>query len=317
MKVYIPQAVADEGVAFLLERGYEIISGNGTDPETIKATIADCDAILVRTVDVSEDVIEAGKKLKIIARHGVGYDNVDIHAAEKRGIWVTNTPQALSDSVAEYTLAMMLLAGKNILACGEEMRKGNYDYKNTHKGMDMAGKTLGILGFGRIGRKVAEKAHFGLGMKVITYAPTAPEDRMPPYAEKVSWETLFARSDFLTLHIPGGERNRDLIGERELAMMKPTATILNVARGEVLDESALDRALRSGALRLAVLDVQKQEPPAEDWPLYGNENVILTPHMASNTEECMARMALHAAWQIDKVLDGHQPDWPVNRPKQG
>ena len=139
---------------------------------------------------------------------------------------------------------------------------------------------------------------------------------MPPYAEKVSWEDLFARSDFLTLHIPGGERNRDLIGERELAMMKPTATLLNVARGEVLDEAALDRALRSGALRLAVLDVQKQEPPAEDWPLYGNDRVILTPHMASNTEECMARMALHAARQIDKVLSGHQPDWPVNQPKR-
>ena len=164
MKVYIPQAVAKEGTDYLLEHGYEIKEGTGFTPEEMARDIADCDAMLIRTAKCPKEVVDAAKNAKIIARHGVGFDNIDIAEAEKCGIWVTNTPQALSDSVAEYTLSALLLAAKNIRDCSNAMYRGEYGYKNSHKGLDVGGKKLGVVGFGRIGRAVAKKAHSGLDM---------------------------------------------------------------------------------------------------------------------------------------------------------
>lgn len=313
-KVFIPQACAKEGVDYLLAQGYEVKVGNNPTTEEFIKEVADCDAVLLRTAQCPEAVLAAGKKLKIVARHGVGYENVDLAAADRLGIWVTNTPQALSDSVAEYTLAVMLMAAKNIPDCSSEMRKGNFFYKTTHKGLDLYGKTLGIVGLGRIGRAVAKKAYFGLDMNILAYGPSLRQDQVPDYVKVCSREELFSQSDVIALHLPGGEVNRNAVSTREFALMKPTAILVNAARGEVLDEAALDKALREGKLARAVLDVQSKEPPEADYPLYQNEKVILTPHMASNTEECMARMALHAAWQIHKVLSTGTPDWPVNHP---
>lgn len=315
MKVFIPQKVSEVGVNYLKDHGYEIVEGTGYSEEALIQGIQDCDAALVRTAKYGKKVIEAGKKLKIIARHGVGFDNVDINAAGERGVWVTNTPRALSESVAEFTLALLLTSGKNIVQCSNAMRNGDYKFKNDHKGVDISGKTLGILGFGRIGRVVAEKAHFGLNMNIVAYDPFISQDKAPDYVKMVSWDEVFKQGDFVSIHIPGGEKNRDTIGEKEFNLMKPNAILLNVARGEVLDEAALDKALKENKFRCAVLDVQRQEPPASDWPLYANEKVIATPHMASNTKECMDRMALHAAQQIVKVLSGQQPDWAVNHPR--
>jgi D-3-phosphoglycerate dehydrogenase len=314
MKVFIPQQVAEPGVELLKSHGFEVVSGEGLPQEEWIKLVRDCDAALVRTAKFGKDLLESGTKLKIVARHGVGYDNIDITTAEQRGIWVTNTPLALSDSVAEFTLAILLLSGKRIMQCSLAMRDGDYKYKNSHKGVDIAGKTLGILGFGRIGRALAEKAHFGLSMNIIAYSPSLTQDKAPDYVKVVPRDDIFKLSDFVSIHIPGGVKNRNSIGAREFGLMKPTAILLNVARGEVLDETALDAALRNHELAFAVLDVQKEEPPSADWPLYKNENVIATPHMGSNTLECMDRMALHAAQQIVKVLEGGLPDWPVNHP---
>lgn len=313
-KVYIPQACAKEGVDYLLQQGYEVTVGNNPSTEEFIKEVADYDAVLLRTAPCPEAVLAAGKKLQVVARHGVGYDNVDIAAADRLGIWVTNTPQALSDSVAEYTLTAVMMAAKNVLDCSKEMYKGNFFYKNTHKGLDLFGKTLGVVGFGRIGRAVARKAHLGLDMQILAYDPFLKQEQVPEYVTLCSWEELFAQADFITLHLPGGEANRNAVSEKEFDLMKPTAILVNAARGEVVDETALDKALKEGKLARAVLDVQSKEPPEADYPLYQNEKVILTPHMASNTEECMARMALHAAWQIHKVLSTGTPDWPVNHP---
>lgn len=315
-KVYIPQAVAPEGVAYLEERGYEIVHGNNPTAEEFARQVADCEAVLLRTTLCGEPLLKAGKKLKIVARHGVGYDNIDTIAAQKLGIWVTNTPQALSDSVAEYTLAAMLAAAKRIPACSRALYAGDYFYKNSHKGMDMAGKTLGIVGFGRIGRALAKKAHFGLDMRILAYSRTLRQEQAPDYVTVCDLNTLLAQSDVVTLHIPGGAANRNLFGTEAFARMKDGAILVNVARGEVVDEEALIQALDGGKLSFAVLDVQQSEPPQAEDPLLNREDVLLTPHMASNTEECMARMALHAAWQIHKVLSGEAPDWPVNHPVQ-
>ena len=315
MKVYIPQAVAKEGTDYLLEHGYEIKEGTGFSPEEMARDIADCDAMLIRTAQCPKEVVDAAKHVKIIARHGVGFDNIDIKEAETCGIWVTNTPQALSDSVAEYTLSALLMAAKNIRDCSNAMYRGEYAYKNSHKGLDVGGKKLGVVGFGRIGRAVAKKAYYGLDMEILAYDPFVKQEQAPEYVTMCSWEALFSGADFISLHLPGGEANRNAVGAKEFEMMKNSAILLNVARGAVVDENALDAALKAEELRYAVLDVQSQEPPKEDYPLYKNEKVILTPHMASNTEECMGRMAFHAAMQIHKVLSGGQPDWPVNHPK--
>lgn len=313
-KVYLPQPIASEGEAFLLRQGYELIHGDNPTPETFAREAADCDAILIRTMPCPASLLDAGKKLKIVARHGVGYDNIDIAAAEKLGIWVTNTPQALSDSVAEYTLAAILTAAKRIPQCSRALYAGDYSYKSAHKGMDLSGKTLGIVGFGRIGRAVAKKAHFGLDMNILACSRTLRQEQAPEYVEVSDLNTLLSRSDVVTVHIPGGEANRNLFGREAFARMKIGSILVNVARGEVVDEQALCHALDAGRPAFAVLDVQKQEPPEPDDPLLKREDVLLTPHMASNTEECMARMALHAARQVHKVLSGDSPDWPVNHP---
>ena len=311
-KVYIPESVAREGEEFLLEQGYEIVHGSDLKPETFCREVADCEAVLLRTFVCPEALLAAGKKLKIVARHGVGYDNVDVAAAERLGIWVTNTPQALSDSVAEFTLAVLLAAAKRIPQCSEAMYAGDYFYKNTHKGIDLCGKTLGIVGFGRIGNALAKKAYYGLDMKVLAYSRSLRQT--PEYATACDLDTLLRRSDVVTLHVPGGAANENLFGAETFEKMKDGAILVNVARGGVVDETALLAALDSGKLSYAVLDVQKQEPPAADDPLRQHPKVLLTPHMASNTQESMARMALHAAWQIHKVLSGETPVWAVNHP---
>ena len=313
-KVYIPQAVAEEGEAFLREKGYELVHGSDPTPETFAREAADCDAILLRTQRCPASLLESAKKLKIVARHGVGYDNIDTAAAERLGIWVTNTPQALSDSVAEYTLAAILAAAKRIPQCSRALYAGDYFYKNSHKGMDLAGKTLGIVGFGRTGRALAKKAHFGLDMNILAYSRSLRQAQAPDYVTACDLDTLLARADVVTLHIPGGGSSRNLMNADAFDRMKDGALLVNAARGEVVDEEALLQALDRGKLSFAVLDVQTSEPPRKDDPLLGREDVLLTPHMASNTEECMARMALHAAWQIHKVLSGQTPDWPVNHP---
>ena len=312
--IYIPQTVARAGEQYLLDQGYTIKRGNDLSQQGMIRDVAGCDAMLVRTQLCTAAVLEAGTNLKIVARHGVGYDNIDTAAADRLGIWVTNTPQALSDSVAEYTLTAILMAAKNLLPCSRALYKGDYFYKNNHKGMDLSGKTLGIVGFGRIGRAVAKKAHFGLDMQILAYSRTLKREQVPDYVTVCDLDTLLKQSDVVSLHIPGGKENRNLFSDAAFERMKDRAILVNVARGEVVDEQALIRALDRGKLGYAVLDVQNQEPPEAADPLRLRADVLLTPHMASNTKEAMDRMALHAAQQIHKVLSGGNPDWPVNKP---
>ena len=173
---------------------------------------------------------------------------------------------------------------------------------------------IGINGFGRIGRALAKKAHFGLDMRILAYSRSLRQEQAPEYVTACDLNTLLEQADVVSLHVPGGG-TRSLMGEEAFARMKEGAVLVNVARGEVVDEKALIQALDSGRLSFAVLDVQASEPPRPEDPLLGRQDVLLTPHMASNTEQCMARMALHAAWQVHKVLSGQAPDWPVNHPE--
>lgn len=313
-QILIPQDIAKEGKELLLQKGCSIKMGTGITEEDLIRDVADCDAILLRTAVVSRAVLEAGRKLKIVARHGAGYNNVDMEAADRLGIWVTNTPDATTNSVAEFTMGAVLSAAKRTHLLSRKLKENDFYAKNTCKGMDLEGKTLAIIGFGRIGQAVAKKAYYGFSMKVIAYTPHVRKELVPDYVTMVSWEEAFSQADFISLHMPLKKDNRECIGEAEFNRMKNTAFLINCARGEVVNEKALIDALVQEKIAGAFIDVFQQEPPAADNPLLFMENVIATPHMASNTEECMRRMAVQAASQIILVLSGEQPDWPVNCP---
>ena len=315
LKVLIPQDVAEEGKQLLRDCGYEIKMGSGAAEEDLIRDVVDCDAILLRTAPVTRAVLEAGKNLKIVARHGAGYNNVDLEAADELGIWVTNAPDSTTNSVAEFTLGAIIAVAKRSFLLNKAIKENNFFYKNTHKGVDLMGKKLAIIGFGRIGRAVAKKAHDGLEMELIAYDPYAKPETIPDYVTLVDWETAFKTADFVSLHMPLTKDNRGFIGRKEFEMMKPDAYFVNCARGEVVNEPELIQALNEGQIAGAFVDVYEQEPPVVDNPLLSMENVSVTPHMASNTVECMRLMATQAASQINKVLSGGQPDWPVNHPK--
>lgn len=311
-KIFIPQPVADEGEAYLKEKGYLIKRGSGNfDKESLKADIADCDAMLLRTLKVDREILEAGKQLKIVARHGAGYDNLDWKAAKELGIWATCSPDTTGLSVAEFTIASILAAAKNMENCSRELREGNFNYKFSHKGTDVAGKTLGIIGFGRIGSLTAKKAAYGLDMNILAYVPRPEGKKIPDYVRCVEWETLFQESDFISVHVPGGKRNQKLIGAKEFSMMKKSALLINVSRGGVMDEAAFCEAVKAGRIAGGVIDVFETEPPCMENPLFALENVILTPHIGSNTTECMVRIALDTAKDIDLVLSGREPRHPI------
>lgn len=313
-KILIPQTVANEAVVYLQEHGYSVKMGSGAQEADLIRDVGDCDAILLRTAPCTRAVLEAGTGLKIVARHGAGYNNIDLEAAGERGIWVTNTPDATTNSVAEFTLGAIIMAAKRTMLFCDALKRDDFFFKYNHKGSDLMGRVLGIVGLGRIGKAVAKKAYYGLEMKILAYAPTAKPEDIPEYVELADWDTLFSRSDFVSLHIPARKENEGCVGEKEFAMMKKTAWLINCARGEVVDQEALAAALKERELAGAFLDVLRSEPFDLSWPLFGMDDVVITPHIASNTEECMRLMAMQAAGQIHKVLSGEKPDWPVNCP---
>jgi D-3-phosphoglycerate dehydrogenase / 2-oxoglutarate reductase len=315
-RVLIPQDVAQEGKDYLRERGYEIKPGSGITADAIAKDAVDCDAILARTAPFPAKVFEAGEKLRVISRHGVGYDNIDVAKATELGIWVTFAPESNANTVAEHTIGCILALARNFIQLDRETRAGNFAIRDKLLGTDLAGKVLGVAGLGKIGRLVAQKASRGLGMNVVGYDPYLKPEQIAEFATPVkSVEEFFSGSDFVTVHIPGGQATRSAVGRKQLALMKRTAFFINASRGDVVDEPALIEALRNKTIAGAAIDVFGKEPPEKDNPLMSLDNVLLTPHNASQTRECMIRMALHAAQGIDEVLSGKRPTWPVNEPK--
>lgn len=313
-KILIPQKIAEVGRRFLLDRGYELVEGVAEDEEALKENIKDCSAVLLRTMQLRAELLRAAPKLKIVARHGAGYDNVDWKEAEKLGIYVTNTPFVTNISVAEFTLGAMINCAKRIYDCSQELHKGNFAYKNQHKGMELFGKKLGILGLGGIGKEVARRAYCGLDMDIQAYIPRPEGKEIPEYVKCVSKEELFSTSDIISVHIPGNRENRGFISEKEFMQMKRGALLINVSRGGVVDEEALVTAVETHRIAGAAVDVFQQEPPRKDDKLLKTPGIFVTPHMASNTESCMEQMALKAAEEIHRVLMGRDPLYAVNRP---
>lgn len=314
-KVLIPQDVAEEGKQYLRERGYEIKMGTGISAEAICADVADCAAILARTAQFPAEVFRAGKQLKVIGRHGVGYDNIDVAAATELGVWVTYAPESNANAVAEHTIGLLIAVAKNFVLVDRETRAGNFEIRNQAKGIDLEGKTLAVVGAGRIGGIVARKAARGLDMKIVAYDPVVKQLPNLPEVEFVpSIEEAFKRADFVTLHLPALPQTKGIVNRKLLDLLKPTAYLINAARGELVVEEDLVAVLKEKKIAGAGLDVFRDEPPAKDCPFFALSNATLTPHNAALTKETMTRMALHAAMGIDDVLSGRAPKWPVNKP---
>ncbi|HHF56227.1 MAG TPA: hydroxyacid dehydrogenase [Thermoplasmatales archaeon] len=312
MKVLITDEVAEEAMNLLKEK-HEVVFKE-LRGEELAREIGKYDALMVRSATkVTRDIIERAERLKVIGRAGIGVDNIDVDAASEKGIYVVNSPTGSTRSVAELTFALMFALARHIHRADATMRQGIWAKKKL-KGIELLGKTLGLIGSGNIAREVAKMANC-LGMKVLVYSPHCTQEKASEMgAELKSLEDIFRESDFVSLHIPKTEETYHMVDERLLSLMKPTAYLINVARGGVVDEEALYKVLKERKIAGAALDVYEKEPP-EKSPLFELENVVFTPHIGAATKEGQIRAGVICAEQILKVLDGKEPDYWVNKDK--
>lgn len=315
MKVLIVQPIHNAGIDLLKSAGFEVLYASSPDPEIVAREIKGIDGVIVRTAPFTGEIIEQADSLKVISRHGVGVDNIDIESASRKGIFVLNTPGVNDVSVAEHTIAIMLALSKRIKDIDNAVRTGNFSIREEYSIIDIDGKALGIIGFGRIGSLVAKKCRNAFNMKILVYDPYVDRERVKEVdGELVDLETLLRESDFICIHTPLNNETKGLIGERELRMMKPSSFIINMARGPIWDEKAVARAITEGWIMGAGTDVFVEEPPRIDNPLLGLNNTVLSPHMAALTKECVIRMAVESAQGVIDVLTGKKPKSIVNYP---
>ena len=312
MKILISDPVASEGIEIL--RAQEHVDVKlGLKPDELRDIIGEYEALVVRSeTKVSAEVIEAGKKLQVIGRAGVGVDNIDVGAATRHGIVVVNAPGGNIVSAAEHTIAMMLALARHIPEGHLRLKSGEWR-RGDLLGTEVRGKTLGIIGLGRVGTEVARRAK-GLEMHIIAYDPFVSIDYARSLgAEPVSWEQLLQQSDFITVHTPLTATTKGFIGAEELSLVKPSVRIVNVARGGIIDEEALFQALEQGRVAGAAVDVFSVEP-AKDNILLRSEKVIATPHLGASTAEAQRNVAVDVAEQILTVLKGQPARYAVNIP---
>lgn len=298
MKVLVCDPIHEEGIKKLEQAGFEVDVNPSVSNEELRKNISNYNVMVVRgRPKVTKEVIEAGKRLKVIGRAGVGLDNIDVKVAEKRGITVLNTPEALAEAVAELTMGLMLSLARSIPLADRTMKEGRW-IKKTLVGWQLKDKTLGIIGLGNVGKRVAKIAK-AFEMKILITKRTRPSPKLLEEleAEFVSLEELLRRSDAVTLHVPLTTQTHHLISTRELQLMKDGAFLINTSRGAVVDEKALLEALRSGKLGGAALDVYEVEPP-KDRALIKLPNVVCTAHIGAQTEEAQKAAAKLLAEKI-------------------
>jgi D-3-phosphoglycerate dehydrogenase len=280
--------------------------------DEIIALAQEADAILNCYAKMTARVIKELKRCRIIARYGIGVDNVDLPAATKAGILVTNVPDYCIDEVSDHALALLLTLARRTAAADAAVKAGAWDVVAHADIRRLRGQTLGLLGFGKIAKALASKVQ-PLGMKVLVYDPyLAPELISLHKVEAASLDRLLAETDAISVHVPLSPETRNLIGQRELAHMKPTAFLINTSRGGIVDEQALAVALKEGRLGGAALDVLSTEPPPPDHPLRQAPNIILTPHLAFYSRESVIELQTKAAGEVARALKGEPPRSPVN-----
>ncbi len=313
LKVLIVQPIHERGVQVFGDR-FDVRVATDPSVQTVKREIAGVAGAVVRTAPFNREIIEAADTLKVIGRHGVGVDNIDLQAATEKGIVVVNTPLANATSVAEHTILAIGALAKRMRVMDSAVREGRWEVRNEYKCVDLEGKVLGLVGLGRVGSLVAKKAAAAFNMQVVAYDPyIAPETARSLGIELcVNAEEIFRRADVVSLHTPLTPETRALVNANRLRMMKPGAFLVNFSRGEVVDEKALYEALKNGTIAGAALDVFDPEPPGKNNPLFGLDSVLLSPHSAALTQECVIRMATGAAEGVVDVLSGRPPSFVVN-----
>jgi D-3-phosphoglycerate dehydrogenase len=312
MKILVADPIAEEGIQVL--RSYaQVDIKTKLELEQLKAMIGDYDALIVRSqTKVGAEVIESGKKLKVIGRAGVGTDNIDVDAATKNGIVVVNAPTGNIIAAAEHTIALMLALARNVPQANSHLKSGKWR-REEFVGTEIRNKTLGIIGLGNVGSEVAKRVQ-SFEMRVIAHDPFVSKD----YAHNlkvdlVSLDQLLREADFITLHVPLTATTEKLIGSKELAKLKPTARIINCARGGLIDEEAMVKAIKAGKIAGAAFDVFDHEP-ITDSPLFKEDKIIVTPHLGASTIEAQTSVAKDVAAEVLAVLQGQFSRYAVNAP---
>ena len=312
LRILVADPIADEGLE-LLKLQADVDVKLGLQTQELLRIVGEYEALIVRSeTKVTAEVIKAGERLQVIARAGIGVDNIDLDSATSAGVAVVNAPAGNTVAAAEHTLALILAMSRNIPNAHQSLKEGEWR-RSDFIGIEIQNKTLGIVGLGRVGSEVARRAQ-SFGMRLIACDPFVS----PDYARRMSvklltLEELLAESDFVTLHTPLTDSSRNLIGARQLSRMKPDARLINVARGELIDEGALLEALQSAGLGGAALDVFAEEPPGRS-PLLEHPKVVATPHLGASTQEAQREVAIEAAEQVLAVLNGEPARNTVNAP---
>jgi D-3-phosphoglycerate dehydrogenase / 2-oxoglutarate reductase len=317
-RVLVTDKLAEEGLERLrAEPGIEVVVDTklAQDVPALKRALAEADGIVIRSgTQLTADVLEGQSRLKAIVRAGVGVDNIDVAAATRRGIVVMNTPGGNTVSTAEHTMALLLSLARNVAKADASLKSGKWD-RNKFTGTQLEGKTLGVVGLGRVGLAVAKRAQ-GFGMSVVGFDPFLAADK----AQELGIESvprtdeLWPRCDFLTLHTPMTAETRNIVGAAEIARMKPSVRIINCARGGLIDEAALLEALNKGQVAGAAIDVFEPEPPPAGHPLVNHPSVLVTPHLGASTEEAQVSVAVEAARLLSEFLNRGQVKFSVNMP---
>ena len=303
VKILVADKLSDEGVKILQDAGFEVDCKYKLPPEELKKIIGQYQGIAIRSATkVTKEIIEAADNLKVIGRAGVGLDNVDIEAATKKGVMVMNAPGGNTISTCEHALALMLAVARNIPFAHASLKNKEWE-RNKFKGNELYSKVLGIVGLGRIGKEVAKRA-LSFGMEVLTYDPFISEEVADMLGIKLaSLDDILKKADFVTVHTPLTEETKNLISDKEFSMMKPKAVVINCARGGIIDEEALYKALKEKKIAGAALDVFSSEPP-KDFKLMELDNIVLTPHLGASTEEAQVNVAIEIAHCMKDALLG-------------
>ncbi len=313
-KVLISDPLAEAGVNLLRDAGLQVDVRTGLSPDELVAIIPDYDALIIRSgTRVTAEVIAAARKLKVIARAGVGVDNIDIPAATQAGVIVANAPTGNVAAAAEHAIALMFALARNVAEAHRSMRAGQWNRK-AFMGVEIRNKTLGLVGLGRVAGHVCRRA-VGLGMDIIAFDPyVTPDYASRLGAELVELDDLLARSDFISLHLPMNDATRHFINAETLAKIKPGARLINTSRGGVISEADLLAALDAGQLAGAALDVFETEPLPANSPLRVHPHIVLTPHIGGSTTEAQYQVALDAAEQVVEALNNRPARYAINAP---
>jgi D-3-phosphoglycerate dehydrogenase len=305
VKIYVIDQFDRAGVELAAQHAELVL----WDDPRVRNWHEDADGLMVRLTRLTADDFARAKRLRAVCKQGVGVETVDLEAARRHGITVCNTPGVNSEAVAELALALALNVGRRVSEMDRAIRAGGTVLREDFLGLEAWGRTVGIVGMGNIGTRIARKWHGAFGSKILAYDPYVPPDRWSdiPHERVSSLHDMLPRLDVLTLHLPLTLESRGMIGKRELEMMKPTAILVNTARGGIVDEAALHAVLSAGHLFGAGLDAFAMEPPTTDNPLVSLPNVVSTPHAAGGTSDTQVKSSLAVARQLIDVLGGAEP----------